>query len=128
MSIFVPCSAQKEQDLLDLMFTFTVSLLSLLLNREEIIFDAGLRCGYITRVSPRALCLLALLVPASHPKLEELSRYHRCKSLGFWCTHGTELPEPTVGELLCQKLRPSAAHPPSPANPPSAPPSARARE
>lgn len=34
MSIFVPFSTQKEQNLLDLIFTFTVTLLSLPLNWE----------------------------------------------------------------------------------------------
>lgn len=99
MSIFVLCSTQKEQDLLELIFTFTVTLLSLLLNWEEIIFDAGLCSKYFTSISLWILLLLALLISASYQKLKKLYHYQSHKSMVFYYIHSAELPEPTVSEL-----------------------------
>lgn len=70
MSIFLLCSLKKEQDLLHLIFTFTIILLSLLLKWEEIIFDAGLCSKYFTSIPLWILLLLVLFISASYQKAE----------------------------------------------------------
>lgn len=99
MSIFVPCSTWKEQDLLDLIFTFSITLLSWLLNQEKIIFDAGLCSKYFSSISLWILLFLALLISASYQKLKKLYHYQSHKSIIFYYIYSAELPEPTVSEL-----------------------------
>lgn len=66
MSIFVPCSTQNEQNLLDLILMFTVTPLSLLLNPEKVIFNAGMFQVFHHYTSLWILFLLALLISASY--------------------------------------------------------------
>lgn len=70
---------------MDLLFSFTVTLLSLLLNWEEIIFDTSLCSKYFTSIS--LWILLAVLISPSDQKLKKLYHYQSYKSMVFCCIY-----------------------------------------
>lgn len=91
MSIFVPCSTQNKQDLLDLILTFTVTILSLLLNSEKIIFNADMFQIFHHYISLWILLLLALLIAASY---QSWRSYTTIKGIKAWfsITSAVQLP------------------------------------